>query len=151
MTAKIVAMVLVSLAGTAVALYGVLEPIFGLPMRGSALLFFAMVALYSFALSGLGLVLASLARSSAQVGLLVVLTVLPMLNLSGLTSPVEGMPQMMRWGVELSPLYHFAHAAYGIAFRGEGLLSLWRSAASMLGLGLVLIALGLWRFRAQFA
>jgi len=151
MISKVIAMVLVTVAGTAVAVYAILVPMFDVPMRGSAWLFFAMVALYASALAGLGLVLATLARSSAQVGLLVILTVLPMLNLSGLTSPVESMPRAMRWAIELSPLYHFAHLLYGIAFRGEGLASLWPSAAAVVALGSALFVLGLWRFRAQFA
>jgi ABC-2 type transport system permease protein len=65
-------------------------------MRGDAFLFFAIVALYAFALSGLGLVLATIARSSAQVGLLVILTVLPMLFLSGTASRIECMPAALR-------------------------------------------------------
>lgn len=150
MIAKVAAMTLVTLAGTAFAFYAILHPVFGLPMRGSPAVFFFMVGLYAFALSGLGLALATFARSSAQVGLLVVLTVLPMLNLSGLTSPIEGMPEAMRWGITMSPLYHFAHIVYGIAFRGEGLVSLWPSAAALTGIGGVLFALGLWRFRKQF-
>jgi len=149
MLSKVVAMVLVTLTGTALAVYGVLEPIFGVPMRGSAPLFFAMVALYASALAGLGLVLATLARSSGQVGLLVILTVLPMLFLSGTNTPIEGMPRPEQWAIQALPLYHFVHIAYGVLFRGEGLASLWPSALAVAGIGTVLFSLGLWRFRKQ--
>jgi ABC-2 type transport system permease protein len=151
MWSKIGAMVLVTLTGTALAVYGVLEPIFDVPMRGSAPLFFAMVALYAFALAGLGLVLATLARSSGQVGLLVILTVLPMIFLSGTATPIEGMPRAMQWAIEALPLYHFVHITYGIAFRGEGIGSLWPQALAVAAIGSVFFVLGLWRFRKQFA
>lgn len=149
MLAKVAAMVLVTLAGTALGVYGVLEPIFDVPMRGSPLLFFAMVALYAFALAGLGLVLATLSRTSGQVGLLVILTVLPMLFLSGTSTPIVGMPQGMRWAVQALPLYHFVQIAYGIAFRGETLASLWGSALAIAAIGSIFFSLGLWRFRRQ--
>jgi len=151
MLAKVGAMVLVTLAGTAVALYAVLEPLFHLVLRGSAPLFFAMVALYAFALSGLGLALSTLARSSAQAGLLVTLTVLPMIFLSGTATPVEGMPALMQWGVRALPLSHFLHITYGIVFRGEGLATLWPSVAAVVAIGTLFFALGLWRFRKQLA
>jgi ABC-2 type transport system permease protein len=149
MLSKVVAMVLVTLTGTALAIYGVLVPLFDVPMRGSAPLLFAMVALYAFALAGLGLVLATLARSSGQVGLLVILTVLPMIFLSGTSTPIEGMPRAMQWAIQALPLYHFVHISYGIAFRGEGIASLWPSAAAIAAIGSVFFAMGLWRFRKQ--
>ena len=149
MLSKVAAMVMVTLAGTALAVYGVLEPIFGVPMRGGAPLFFLMVALYASALAGLGLVLATLARSSGQVGLLVILTVLPMLFLSGTSTPIEGMPQGEQIAIQMLPLYHFIHISYGIAFRGEGIGTLWPSALAVAGIGSVFFALGLWRFRRQ--
>jgi len=149
MAAKVAAMVLVTLAGTLLAVHAILMPLFGVPLRGSEPLFFAMVALYALALAGLGLAIATLGRTSAQVGLLVILTVMPMVNLSGTYVPVEGMPQAMRWAVQLSPLHHFGHIAYGIALRGEGFATLWPSAAAIAAVGVVLLAFGLLRFRTQ--
>ncbi len=151
MVPKVVAMVLVTLAGTMFAMYAIARPIFGVPLRGSAPLFFAIVALYAATLSGLGLALATLARTSAQVGLLVILTVMPILQLSGTSSPIETMPAALRYAVELSPLRHFLRMSYGIVFRGEGLAAIWPSALAMVGLGVALFALGLWRFRKQLA
>ena len=46
------------------------------------------------------------------------------------------MAPAMRWAVQALPLSHFFHIAYGIAFRGEGLSTLWpRAAAIAEGLG----------------
>lgn len=149
MLAKVAAMVLVTLLATALSVYGVMMPFFDVPMRGSTLLFFVMFGLYSFAMAGLGLALATLARSSAQVGLLVILIGLPMIFLSGTSTPIEGMAPAMRWAIQALPLSHFFHIAYGIAFRGEGLSTLWPRAAAVASIGAAFFVLGLWRFRRQ--
>lgn len=151
MISKMVAMVLVTVLGSVLSVYLVLVPIFGVPMRGSAPLFFGAVALYAFTNAGLGLTLSTFARTSGQAGLLVILTVLPMIQLSGITSPVEGMPPLLRSAIRLSPLYHFIDIAFGIVFRGEGVRALLGPFASMCALGLGLFLLGLSRFRRQFS
>lgn len=151
MMSKVVAMILVTLLGSALALYGVLEPVFAVPMRGSVLLFFTMVALYAFAVAGLGLLLATLARTSGQVGLLVIMTGLPMVFLSGTSTPIEGMAPAMQWIIEALPLSHFVRISYGIAFRGEGIGTLWLEALTMCGIGSVFFLVGLLRFRGQLA
>lgn len=151
MISKVVAMVLVTVLGSILSVYVVLQPVFGVPMRGSATLFFATVALYAFTNAGLGLTLSTFARTSGQAGLLVILTVLPIIQLSGITSPVESMPPLLRSAIRFSPLYHFIRVAFGIVFRGEGITALLGPLASMSALGAVLFLLGLSRFRRQFS
>jgi len=51
----------------------------------------------------------------------------------------------------LSPLRHFIEVAYGILLRGAGIGLLWESVAAMAAIGIALFALGLARFRRQFA
>jgi ABC-2 type transport system permease protein len=46
-------MTLAIVAGTAIALFGVLGPVFDLPMRGSLPAFFLITALYVFTTAGL--------------------------------------------------------------------------------------------------
>jgi ABC-2 type transport system permease protein len=147
---KLLAMVLVTLLGTAVSLFAIMQPLFGVPARGSLPLFFALTALYAFTLAGLGLVIATFARNAAQVGLLVFLMVMPIIMLSGTHSPFESMPEWLQWVMSISPLRYFLEIAYGILLRGAGPGVLWDSVLIMAGLGAGLFALGLWRFRRQF-
>ena len=151
MLSKTFSMVFVTVVGTAVALWAIMGPIFGVPMRGSATLFLATVAVFAFTNAGLGLALATLAKNSGQAGLLVILVVLPMIQLSGTYSPAESMPPVLRAAMNVSPLHHFVRIAYGITFRGETFVALWRPVASMSALGAAVFALGLWRFRRQFS
>ena len=147
---KVLAMVLVMLAGSAVAVLGVMHAGLGVPVRGSALLFFAVVAVYAMACAGVGIVASGFARTSGQMGLIVVLLVVPIVMLSGTWNMVESMPPWLRGLVELSPLRHFVVLAYGILLRGAGLAQLWLPLLEMTALGALLFAVGVLRFRRQF-
>lgn len=148
---KVVAMTLVILAGTVISLFGILHAIFNVPMKGSLLLYFAMTTLYAFTTSGLGFVAATIASNQAQVSLMTILIVAPMLLLSGTWTPPEAMPVWLRELMLLSPLHHFVNISYGIQLKGTGLDILWPSVLSMVALGGSLFGFGMWRFRRQFA
>lgn len=147
---KVLAMALVMLAGSLVAVLGVMHAGLGVPVRGSALFFFAVVALYAIACAGVGIVASGFARTSGQMGLIVVLLVVPIVMLSGTWNMVESMPAWLRALVELSPLRHFVVLAYGILLRGAGPQQLWLPLLEMAGLGALLFAIGVLRFRQQF-
>lgn len=146
---KVVAMTLVILAGCAIALFGVLGPLFQLPMRGSLGAFFLVTALYVFTTAGLGLLAATVARNLAQVGMLTVVILMPMLLLSGAWTPIEAMPPWMRGLAWISPLHYFLDAAYGILLKGAGLALLWDSVLAMSALGVLVFAVGMRRFARQ--
>ncbi len=150
MFSKVLAMTLVILAGVALSLFAIMQPFFNVPARGSLLLFFSLTALYAFTTSGLGLVAATFARNQAQVGMLTILLVAPMIMLSGTWTPPEAMPAWLRYLIHLSPLHHYIDVAYGILLRGVGLDILWPAALAMTLLGGTLFSLGLLRFRRQF-
>ena len=147
---KVIAMTLVILAGTAIALFGVLGPAFDLPMRGSLVLFFLITALYVFTTAGLGLLAATVARNLAQVGMLTVVILMPMLPLSGAWTPIEAMPEWMRLLAWISPLHYFLDAAYGILLKGVGMTLLWKPVLAMGLLGVAVFGAGMGRFGRQF-
>jgi ABC-2 type transport system permease protein len=150
MLSKVLSMVLVTLVGTAVSLFGIMRPLYSVPVEGSLGLFFALTALYAFTNAGLGLAAATFARSSGQTGMLVLLIVMPILMLSGIRTPMESMPEWLRAVLNLSPLHHYIEITYGILLRGAGLETLWPSILALAVLGSMLFGLGLWRFRRQF-
>lgn len=149
MLSKVLAMTLVIQAATALAMATVLEPVFGVPVKGSAALFFVMTALYSFTTAGLGLFAATITRNQAQVGMVSLLVISPMLLLSGITTPFEAMPPWVQTLMALSPLRYFVDVTYGILLKGVGLELLWDSVLAMVLLGGTMFGLGMWRFRRQ--
>jgi ABC-2 type transport system permease protein len=120
-------------------------------MKGSLLLYFALTTLYVFTTAGLGLVAATIATNQAQVSLMTILVVAPMVNLSGTWTPPEAMPEWLRALMLLSPLHYFVEISYGIQLKGVGLEILWPSVLAMAALGGALFGFGVWRFRRQFA
>jgi ABC-2 type transport system permease protein len=148
--AKILAMTMVILLGTAVAVGGIMHAGLGVPFRGSALLFFAMVALYAMSASGLGMLAATFARNSGQIGLIVLLLVMPIIMLSGTWNLVESMPAWLQAAINLSPMRHFVDIAYGIVLKGADFTTIAAPAAKMTLLGAAFSAAGVLRFRRQF-
>lgn len=150
MFSKVLAMMIVMLAGTAISLFGVMQWLFHVPMRGSLALLFALTALYAFATAGVGMLAATFARTSGQLGMLLLLIVFPTIMLSGLWVQRESMPEWLGRLIDLTPLRYFVDVFYGILLRGVGLEVLWQPVVKMTAIGLALFALALWRFRRQF-
>ena len=150
MLSKVLAMTLVILAATALAMVTVLKPVFGVPIKGSAPLFFLVTMLYSFTIAGLGLFAATITKNQAQVGMLALLVISPMLLLSGITTPFEAMPPWVQSLMALSPLRYYIDVTYGVLLKGVGLELLWDSILAMALMGGSLFGLGMWRFRRQF-
>ena len=151
MISKILAMTAVILCATAVGLFGVMQPVFGVPIRGSIWLFFSLTALFVVTTACMGLAAATLARNQGQVGMMTLLVAAPMLMLSGITAPMEAMPTWVRSLMALSPLRYYIEIANGILLKGVGLNILWDSVLAMAALGVMLFGFSLWRFRRQFA
>lgn len=150
MLSKVLAMTLIILVCAAIAVYGVLRPVFNVPMKGQPWLFFALTALHVFTTSGFGLVAATLTKNQAQVGMMTLLLVGPMMVLSGITTPYESMPRWVQTMMAVSPLRYYIELTYGVLLKGAGLDVLWKSVTTMALLGGSLFAFGMWRFRRQF-
>jgi ABC-2 type transport system permease protein len=148
--AKVTAMTVVILLGSLVAVLLVMNRLVGVPFAGNPWLFFSMVALYATTASGLGVLAATFARNSGQVGLIVLLLVMPIIMLSGTWNLRESMPEWLQTLVALSPLRYFVDIAYGVLLKGSGWAVVAPLAASMAALGLSFLLLGVWRFRRQF-
>ena len=102
--AKIVPTVVLVLILSAVSFLVVLIPAFGLPFRGSVVLFFSVPALYVFAMTSMGIAIAVVARNMAQAVMIMILILQPMVFLSGAWNPPEAMNPWLRWISLLSPL-----------------------------------------------
>ena len=150
MLPKVVAMTLMILGATAVALFGIMQPVFGVPIRGSLALLFSLTALFIVATAGIGVFASTVTKNQAQVGMMTLLVVAPILLLSGIFTPMETMPVWVQYLMALSPLRYFIEIATGILLKGVGLDMLWRQALSMGLVGASLFGFGLWRFRRQF-
>ena len=147
MTSKVCAMGLVVLIATAVSLNLVVRGMLQVPIEGSIPLFLCGVVLCLFAMTSLGIYMATIARSMPQFGLLLMLTLMPMNMLSGGRTPRESMPEAVQTLMQIAPTTHFVELGQAILFRGAGLETVWKPFLALLIIGSVLFMLSLRRFR----
>ena len=134
MSAKVWSMGLVVLAATALSMRIIIEGWLAVPIPGSVLLFLGGVALHLFATTSMGIFFGTLARSMPQLGLLIILVLMPLQILSGGMTPRESMPEVVQNVMLAAPTTHFVELAQAILFRGAGPAVVW---PQMLALGAI--------------
>jgi len=149
--AKIWANGLVILAAAGLSLVVVVGWALGAPVAGSLPLFLGGAALYLFAATSLGILLATVANSMPQLGLLAIPVFVVMNMLSGTTTPMEAMPDWLGIAMQASPSTHFVALAQAILYRGAGIETVWPHMATIFGLGFAFLLAALLRFRAMLA
>ena len=149
--AKIWANAAVVLVAAALSLTFVMQGTLGISIAGSKTLFLCGTALFLFTATALGVFLATVARSMAQFALLVMLTILPMLMLSGGETPVESQPGWLQAATVILPSRHYMSASQAIVFKGAGFETVWQEFLWMAVLGAALLATSLLLFRRSVA
>jgi len=149
--AKVWANGLVILVAAGLSLTLVVQGALGIPLRGSMALFLAGAAVYLFATTSLGILLATVVRSMPQFALLAIPVFLILNMLSGATSPIESMPPALQALIQVSPTVHFVKVAQAVLFRAAGLDTLWPQFAILAALGALFLAVALARFRTMLA
>ena len=147
MMAKIWANSLAVLMGTVVALTIVIQGILAVPIAGSLLLFIGGAVIYLFSAASIGIFLGTLARSMPQLGLLIILTIVPLQLLSGGVTPRESMPELVQNIMLAAPTTYFVRLAQAILYRGAGIDVVWQDFMAMIGIGALFFLVALARFR----
>lgn len=147
MMAKIWANGLAVLIGVTFALTVMVQQVLRVPIAGSVPLFLAAAACYLFSAASIGIFLGTLARSMPQLGLLIILSIIPLMMLSGGVTPRESMPAVVQNIMLAAPATYFVRLAQAILYRGAGFDVIWRDLLAMTGVGAVFFGVALVRFR----
>ncbi|MEN2977405.1 ABC transporter permease [Tistrella bauzanensis] len=147
MAAKIGANGLVIVVASLLSLLVMVQGVLGVPVRGSLLLYAGGAVLYQLSVTALGILLATIARSMPQFGLLVIPVIVTMNLLSGSSTPLESMPDWLQWLMQASPATHFVAFSQAVLYRGAGLAIVWPMLAALALIGAVIFAVALARFR----
>lgn len=147
MSAKVWSMGLVVLLASAFALRFVVEGWLQVPVQGSIALFMVGAALHLFATTSIGIFFGTLARSMPQLGLLIILVLIPLQILSGGMTPRESMPEFVQQVMLLAPTTHFVELAQAILFRGAGAAIIWPQLLALAVIGSVFFIGALSRLR----
>lgn len=111
---------------------------FGVPLRGSLLLFLVLTALFLISAIALGVLISAFSATLQQALLLSFFVLFPMMFLSGTLAPIESMPKVLQTLSLASPLRHYMDVILGVFLKGTGFDALWPQAAALLVIGMVL-------------
>jgi ABC-2 type transport system permease protein len=151
MLAKVWSNAVIVVGAATLSLIVVIGGLLETPLRGSLPLFTLATLFYVFAVTAIGIFLATIARSMPQLGLLSIPVVFPMVVLSGNTTPFDSMPPMIQTIMQASPSTHFVNVAQAIIYRGAGIDVVWQELLVVAGIGLLFFVGALLRLRSSLA
>jgi ABC-2 type transport system permease protein len=123
--------------------------VFGLPVRGELWLFGLAGALGALAGIGIGVMVATVSKSQQQAQLLTFFVNPPLTLLSGVTSPIENMPEFFQKLSYLDPLRFMVTIIRGVTLKNAPWSALWPNLLALVVFAIVLFAISAWQFRKQ--
>jgi ABC transporter DrrB family efflux protein len=121
--------------------------VFGVAVRGNVLVLLGVVVLGAASFMGLGLLVASRAKTTETVSGLVNLTMLPQFVLSGVFFSADRFPEWLQPFVQALPLTVTINALRGVMLDGLSPLGVWRDLLILTAWGTLSFALSLFWFR----
>ncbi len=144
--AKIVPYIIVSFADTILILV-VGTFLFGVPIRGSLILLFALTGLYLLPTLGYGLFISTVAQTQQQAQLMIMPMMLPAFMLSGYIFPISSLPVVLQVVGDLLPTTYFIYVMRAVVVKGVGLQLIMPQTIALSVFAIVLLGLAAWRFR----
>ncbi len=124
--------------------------LFGIAVRGSILVLYALSLLFMLTTLGLGLFISTIAGSQQQAMMLAIFFfILPMVILSGFVFPIESMPPVIGAVTYIFPLRYYFIIIRALFLKGARLSELWRESAALLGIGVAVITASVLRFHKR--
>ena len=114
---------------------------YGIVPAGSLLTVYVCAIVYISAVSGLGLVISNYASTMQQAMFLMFFFMLVFMLISGLFTPVSGMPDWAQWIAAFNPLKYFIEAMRMVFLKGSGIADL---KFHLLALGIFATVLNSW-------
>lgn len=120
---------------------------FGIPMAGSVFTLYAGLIVFTTACVGIGLSISAVSVSMQQAMLYTFVLVMPLMLLSGLTTPVRNMPGWMQIATQVNPLRFAIDLVQRVYLEGVGLGDVAHNLLPMFIIGAVTLPLAMWLFR----
>ena len=148
MFSKILANGTVTVVAAGLSLALVVQWWLDVPIAGSIFLFLAGSCIYVFTVAALGILLATIASTMGQFGLLSIPVLLVMMLLSGAMTPMESMPVWLQYLMKvITPTPHFVIFAQNVLYRGADFSTVWPEILATAAIGSVYFGFALHRFR----
>jgi ABC-2 type transport system permease protein len=122
---------------------------FGVPVRGSLILILGLSGLFLLTSLGIGLLASTIANTQQEAMLVVWMTLLPALFLSGFFFPLEAMPKVLQWVSYFFPLRYYLVIIRSLLLKDVGVSTFRTEVIALLIFGLALMTLASLRFRKR--
>lgn len=147
MLSKILAVCIIVLIGVSFSLWFIVETLLSIPISGSIPLYLFSTFLVLFATTSMGVFIGTIVKNMPQLGMVFILTILPLMMLSGTMSPFESMPLVIQYLMKLMPTSHFVELSQAILFRDAGFSIVWVQMLDIFIVGLVFFTFTLLIFK----
>jgi ABC-2 type transport system permease protein len=146
MAGKALAPVLIGLAQSTIILL-VTALWFKVPLAGSLLTLYAGLGLFTIASVGIGLSISAVSLNMQQAMLYTFVLIMPMMLLSGLTTPVRNMPQLLQTLTMANPLRFAIDLVQRVYLEGVGLRVVAHDLLPLVIIAAITLPLAAWLFR----
>lgn len=120
--------------------------LFDVPVRGSLLLLYVLIAPFIIASLGMGLFISAVTKTQIQAMQLSFFFIMPNILLSGFIFPRSAMPEPAQWVGAALPLTYFLTVMRGVLLKGVQLDDVWRQALVLVGFAFLLVGMSVRRF-----
>jgi len=151
MLSKILAVTLVVLLSVVFSLFFMVEGVLQIPIEGSIVLFLFTTFLLLFSTTAIGIFMGTIAKNMPQLGMIFILTILPLMMLSGSLTPFESMPDTIQHIMKLMPSSYFVDVSKAILFKGAELAIIWKELVAIFCIGVVFFLFALYMFRRSLS
>jgi ABC-2 type transport system permease protein len=120
--------------------------LFDVPMRGSLMLLYLLIAPFIIASLGMGLFISAVTKTQIQAMQLSFFFILPNILLSGFIFPRSAMPEPAQWVGAALPLTYFLTVMRGVLLKGVEFADVWRQALVLTGFAVLLVGMSVRKF-----
>ena len=120
--------------------------LFDVPMRGSLVLLYVLIAPFIIASLGMGLFISAVTKTQIQAMQLSFFFILPNILLSGFIFPRSAMPEPAQWVGAALPLTYFLTVMRSVLLKGVQFADVWREALVLTGFALLLVGMSVRKF-----
>jgi ABC-2 type transport system permease protein len=125
--------------------------LFGVPLRGPLSAAVLGTTAYLVCTLGIGLLISTLSRTQQQAFIGGFLFLLPAILLSGIMTPLWGIPDWLRPVTRVNPVRYYGEIVRGVLLRGSTLHDLAPQIITLSVIGIAVLVFAAWRFKRSLA
>lgn len=122
---------------------------FGVPIQGSLALILLTSGIFLLSGLGIGLFASTVANTQQEAMLIVWMTLLPAIFLSGFFYPIQAMPQILQWVSLLMPLRYYLVIIRALLLKGVGLEMILNQVLALIAFAVVIMTAASVRFHKR--